>query len=200
VLLGLLGSAVLKELVPSTVGSSPQCHAGLPAVLQQALWQVPAIEVLGCPKLFAPTDMPASIQRFERGELIWFDPPDIIIPGGVRPRTIMAYIQTPGAPYPTFMGTFTDYWEAAVDPERPAVTPPAGLYAPWRGFGKVWVENPGLAQALGWAMEPEAQPRRADYQILDRAMLVRLYEEGATGTVYVFGNPDIPTQVRRVTP
>jgi hypothetical protein len=31
-------------------------------------------------------------------------------------------------------------------------------------------------------------------------VLVRLYEEGTTGVVYAFGNPDIPTQVRKVTP
>jgi hypothetical protein len=80
------------------------------------------------------------------------------------------------------------------------VTPPAGSYAPWRGFGKVWVENPALAEALGWARDPESHPRRADYQVMTGGVLVRLYEEGTTGVVYAFGNPDIPTQVRKVTP
>jgi hypothetical protein len=79
------------------------------------------------------------------------------------------------------------------------VTPPPGLYTPWRGFGKVWAENPELAQALGWAIEPEAQPRRADYQIMDRGLLVPLYKAGTVDVVYVFGNPEVPTQVRKVT-
>ena len=29
------------------------------------------------------------------------------------------------------------------------------MYAPVRGFGKIWSENSGLRQSLGWATEPE---------------------------------------------
>jgi hypothetical protein len=30
-------------------------------------------------------------------------------------------------------------------------TPPAGLYSPVRGFGKVWLENAEVRHTLGWA-------------------------------------------------
>lgn len=49
---------------------------------------------------------------------------------------------------------FADTW---VDGEPTPVTetPPTGLYVPVRGFGKIWLENPGLKQALGWATDTE---------------------------------------------
>ena len=42
------------------------------------------------------------------------------------------------------------------DPE-PEILPPAGLYAPVRGFGKVWREGTGarVRERLGWATAPE---------------------------------------------
>ncbi|GAB4200474.1 MAG: hypothetical protein OHK0022_21570 [Roseiflexaceae bacterium] len=35
------------------------------------------------------------------------------------------------------------------------LTPPPGLLAPKRGFGKLWRENPDLREMLGWATAPE---------------------------------------------
>lgn len=200
VLLGLLGNVVRQELVPVGSAAYPQCLDGMNAVMQQAHRQVPAPEVLGCPDRPQRTDIPAAIQRFERGEMIWLKPGIVQAPAVILPSTILAYIQNPAAPHPTFAGPFTDRWLERQDPDYPDVTPPAGYYAPWRGFGKVWVENPELAEALGWARDPESHPRRADYQVMTGGVLVRLYEEGTTGVVYAFGNPDIPTQVRKVTP
>ncbi|MBP1467645.1 hypothetical protein EYB53_018165 [Candidatus Chloroploca sp. M-50] len=198
VLLGLLGNAVLKELIPSSPWASPQCLENMSAAMRLAHQRLPAPEVLGCPQLYAPSGMPGSIQHFERGEMIWFQPPSIIIPGGVLPRTIMVYLY--GEPHPRFLGPFFDDWEAGRDPERPAPTPPPGFYAPVRGFAKVWSTHPEVAQALGWAIEPEPQMRKAEYQIMGRGLMVRLYEGEAIGTVYAFGDPAIPTQVRKVTP
>lgn len=53
-------------------------------------------------------------------------------------------------------------WQSYVDtfvdgqPERGGETPPAGLYEPIRGFGKVWREHPEVRNTLGWAVAPEA--------------------------------------------
>ena len=79
----------------------------------------------------------------------------------------------------------------------PAATPPqAGLYAPWRGFGKLWVEQPALRDTIGWATEPQAQARTVDTQMFSTALLVRVNE---TGVVYAFGNANngpVPQIVR----
>ncbi|NTU81393.1 MAG: hypothetical protein HGA45_18775 [Chloroflexales bacterium] len=203
VLLGLLGRAVRTELSPASQWPYPQClDQWLSGPMRRAVAQVPAPEVLGCPILYAPTDMPASIQHLERGELIWFDPPrsEGTIPGGTLPRTILAYGEPAGTPYPSFAGRFSDDWVAGHDLERAAGAPPTGLYAPVRGFGKVWAAHPDLAAALGWAREPEPQTRRADYQILEGGLLVRLYTAGTPDVVYVFGSSGTPSQVRKVTP
>jgi len=50
---------------------------------------------------------------------------------------------------------FTDTWEAG-DPEYdPNIVPPAGYYQPKLGFGKVWREQPGVRDGLGWATRQE---------------------------------------------
>lgn len=49
---------------------------------------------------------------------------------------------------------FTDDWDQSTEPEMdPALTPPANLLQPVRGFGKVWRErlSEQERQALGWA-------------------------------------------------
>lgn len=37
----------------------------------------------------------------------------------------------------------------------PSIVPPAGLYQPIRGFGKLWRTNPHVRDGLGWAIAPE---------------------------------------------
>ncbi len=50
---------------------------------------------------------------------------------------------------------FTDTWEEG-DPEYdPNIVPPSGFYQPKRGFGKVWREQPGVREGLGWATKEE---------------------------------------------
>jgi hypothetical protein len=51
--------------------------------------------------------------------------------------------------------SFADTWKEG-DPESdPAIVPPAGFYQPVRGFGKVWREEPGVRDNLGWATMEE---------------------------------------------
>lgn len=46
-----------------------------------------------------------------------------------------------------------DTWSGQPEPD---LAPPRGLYAPVRGFGKLWREElKGPASALGWATAPE---------------------------------------------
>ena len=40
-------------------------------------------------------------------------------------------------------------------PSGAAETPPAGMFAPTKGFGHVWHTEPGVRQKLGWALAPD---------------------------------------------
>jgi hypothetical protein len=50
---------------------------------------------------------------------------------------------------------FDDTWTPDQPESDPAFIPPAGLYQPIRGFGKLWRENVGVREQLGWALAPE---------------------------------------------
>ena len=51
---------------------------------------------------------------------------------------------------------YPDTWQAGVHPESWGYAPPAGLYEPIRGFGKLWREQlGGPGGAFGWGTEPE---------------------------------------------
>ncbi len=178
----------------ATVPPSGDCTDQILPALRSAYERVRFREKLGCPMLAPRENIPAATQNFERGQMIWVDPtmPDPP-PGGTRPRTIFAIIN-PGP----FFKTYVDLWVAGVDPEQPDVTPPReGLYTPRRGFGKVWIEDPTLRDAIGWAIEPQAQTRQADMQLFEGGVLVRIYE---TQFVYAFGDPDQPEDVQVVMP
>ncbi len=77
----------------------------------------------------------AAYQPFERGLMIWFEGRIWWLDSGGNGR---------------------------IDPDRWAggevtfdQTPPEGLYQPIRGFGTLWVSDPGVRSALGWATAPE---------------------------------------------
>ena len=87
-----------------------------------------------------------ATQAFEHGEMVWVER------GDSTPGQIFAII-TPPYERP--------YWSLAIDsyvegePIGTDELPPPGKYAPVRGFGKLWRQNPELRQALGWATAPE---------------------------------------------
>lgn len=94
---------------------------------------------LGCPRTEAII-VAAAQQPFENGLMLWREDVNVIY--GLRPDQTWF-----------FTG---DTWREGVDPsEDPALAPPAGLYQPVRGFGKVWRERPGLRETLGWATAEE---------------------------------------------
>jgi len=51
--------------------------------------------------------------------------------------------------------SFVDTWYEGQLEWDPAIVPPAGYYQPKRGFGKVWREQPGVRDKLGWATTEE---------------------------------------------
>jgi hypothetical protein len=187
ILLGLLGGEVLAQ--PTPITRYPDCLAeALPS-----LRYVNIGKPLGCPQFSALPGVRASTQQFERGIMIWIDSSNL--PGRFKPGVpdIFALI-TPGPQ----LQIYDDTWTADTDPNTPLVTPPSSdYYAPWRGFGKVWMANPALRDAIGWATESEAQARTADIQLFETGLLVRIQD---TGVVYAFGNTNTPTAAQIVTP
>lgn len=91
------------------------------------------------------TQIQVAEQVFEGGRMFWLQPT----------REIWVLINDPGT---TTQGTWQIYedtfieGEAEIDPE---LTPPVDGIQPRRGFGKLWREETGLRDALGWGTTPE---------------------------------------------
>ena len=106
---------------------------------------------LGCPR--GPNEtIQMARQKFQNGQMIWRED-----------RRWIYVLYNDGT-----WGGFSDLWQEGDPVENPALTPPAGLYQPSRGFGKVWQENLGGPNGkLGWALEKEqgiqAQAQDWDY-------------------------------------
>jgi hypothetical protein len=103
----------------------------------------PAIaQALGCPLGSPPAAVTYSsaTQAFQNGSMLWLN-------------------ETPGYIYVLYNdGTFrrvVDTFDANVDPASGGEVPPAGLFEPVRGFGKVWRNEPGVRDRLGWATAQE---------------------------------------------
>jgi len=53
------------------------------------------------------------------------------------------------------MAYYGNTWDESQPVDDPARVPPAGLFQPVRGFGKLWRTDVGLASKLGWALASE---------------------------------------------
>lgn len=82
-------------------------------------------------------------QTFERGSLFWLRPIDQIW---------ILTIQEDGS---KVWRVAEDNFEEGMIESDPALVPPDGLFQPIRGFGLLWREDPGLREALGWAISEE---------------------------------------------
>ena len=191
ILLGLLGQAVLEA--PEPITSYPDCLRQAPPSLLPAIAKLHLGAPIGCPAGPAWANLPASTQAFERGSMIWLSE-RVAFPRLLGyPPTIFTLTDAGPA-----IGPYTDTWAAGQDPDTAPASPPhAGQYAPWRGFGKLWIEHPEVRDAIGWAIEPQAQARTVDTQLFSTALLVRVNE---TGVVYAFGNANGSPNPQIVTP
>ncbi|MGJ3237515.1 MAG: hypothetical protein ACFE0Q_02300 [Anaerolineae bacterium] len=113
--------------IPTTGGFAP-IYQGNPDIANQ----------LGCPTGAIQT-IPAAWQRFETGSMIWLSG-EILVLYAVNDS------------YQSVPDTFIE----GSDPETSAETPPDGLFAPVRGFLKVWQGNSSVRNGLGWAQNLES--------------------------------------------
>ncbi len=154
------------------------CDPPAATSFQQILDANPALSAaLGCPTGINPHVTPeawevqTAFEPFEHGMMIWSNK----IGWYEQP---VIYVLSENGTYQRYDDTF----DANVDPESGGLTPPAGLFEPIRGFGKVWRENPGVRSALGWATAPETGgPGR--FQIMEGGEIIWLSE---TGSTYIF--------------
>lgn len=104
----------------------------------------------GCP--LTQTEIQAAYQTFERGTMIWR--------GDLRQIVVLYDNGT----YQTFSDTWTEG-----DPVDTGETPRPGLILPARGFGKVWAQQPGVRDRIGWATSAETSYRaRVEMYLLPR--------------------------------
>jgi len=95
-----------------------------------------------CPD--APVSASAAEQPFQFGRMMWLEKTSPT----VGSRIFVLYNDGRLQEYP-------DLWAEGQPPSDPALAPPAGMFQPVRGFGKVWRENPAVKQQLGWATAAE---------------------------------------------
>jgi hypothetical protein len=132
--------------------------------------------VLGAPT-GPPTETPGALQRFERGRMLW----------RADTRTIYALANDAGSgEAPGSWWAFADTWAEG----QPAGGEPApgggGLYAPQRGFFKVWSEQPEVRRLLGYARTPNVEGGTLGAQeFVGGVGLVATYPGGPRGTLYV---------------
>jgi hypothetical protein len=153
---------------------------------------------MGCPLTYI-AERPAASQLMQSGEMLWVDLNDFgnrAIPATMARRFIYT-IDQPGLRYERYVDT----WIAGVDPMLYDLEPPAsGLYAPWGGFGKLWINDSNVRNAMQWAIEPRGLESTADivifdniYNDLENLGMMVLFKE--TSTVYAFGRRDRPEEV-----
>lgn len=139
VLLGLLG----REL------HDPSGCKEIVAALQATAAAYP--NVFGCGAPFPQINVPIAVEQFERGQMIWIQYADkrggwLWVTFYDNTRNTIAWELYP------------DNWHEG-DAVSGGETPPAGLYEPARGFGKLWRENQHVRSVLGWALAPEVGDR-----------------------------------------
>lgn len=89
-------------------------------------------------------DVQVAEQVFEGGRMFWVQP--------VNQIWVMVVDDEGRGQWLIYEDTFVEGEDVEEDP---AINPPAGLYEPVRGFGKLWRENPEVRDTLGWGVTPE---------------------------------------------
>lgn len=121
---------------------------------------------LGCP-ITTDANIITAVQSFERGMMLYLaEQPSVI------------YVMYNNGEF----RRYADTWVEGVDPDSGGETPPVGLLAPVRGFGKVWRENPEVRDGLGWAVSEEAG-NQSRQLLFERGRLVYLPQRNQTAAI-----------------
>ena len=118
-------------------------NAELRAALRCADW------LHGDGRTFPDSTIATAYQPFEGGAMLWTENEHESYTGSIDREIYVLYDDG------TFE-RFDDTWNETDPVDDPAISPPAGFYQPQLGFGKIWREEPGVRDRLGWAREPES--------------------------------------------
>lgn len=99
-----------------------------------------------CPHWEATTS-PAADGAFQHGRMVWLQE---IRAGSTAINNQILVLYEDGS-----WVQFDDTWSEGQPESDPGIVPPAGLYQPIRGFGKLWRDNAAVRDKLGWALAPE---------------------------------------------
>jgi hypothetical protein len=165
---GASGTPTLAPLsgtprVPSaTPATTPSAVAGCPNPPQRGFGQVynagnhaALRQTLGCPSAPEAGFGNAAEQNFEHGYMFWNGDARRIYVFSASSNTWRSYADT---------------WTEG-EPPAAVLTPPPGTYQPVRGFGKLWLDQPEVRQALGWATGQERAVQAAWQAFAHGAML-----------------------------
>jgi hypothetical protein len=165
-LLGLLGHEQREHLPSATCAVSIDPVFGDYARTTYGM----VLFLAGCP-VTAQREVALVDQPFERGVMVWAG-----AFGGNRIYAIR------GIPLPVTWTSYTDTWMNG-QPEGTSLSPPQGMQAPVHGFGKVWREQPGVRENLGWATAPERRDTGVIQPYTNGAII---YMQGSN-FLYIFG-------------
>ncbi len=154
---------------PSSTSQPAACAAPLQGGFG-TLWKTSqrVQAALGCP-IRGEIAGPAAEQVFETGTMYWWSGNQQI------------YVLT---------GRSSGHWSVYPNTYREGedltvLSPPAGFYAPVRGFGKVWRDNPAVSDALGWGEGPEAGLTGVYQRFANGTMLYAFAANGHGRQIYV---------------
>lgn len=186
VLLGLLGTQLANP-------RNPPCMYGVNPAFVNAFQIIATTRYLGCPVAndTGPTyDLPAAVQSFTAGQMLWVDyPPE----GDYNGDAIYAIVDT----NPSQIYHVIDTWRPGDANTLTGSMPPIGLYAPWRGFGVAWNHDSTLASAIGWATTPQPSATRVDVQRFSTGIL--MIHMPTTHRVFVFDDTQYPSILTTIT-
>ncbi|NTW04305.1 MAG: hypothetical protein HGA19_24080 [Oscillochloris sp.] len=167
VLLGLLGNMVHWQEFEL------DCPMTAPSVLQLTAHTYRTM--IGCPSAGVRANVPTSWQPFENGMMLWVQNAD-----GSSGTIYVMYYSNSASYWRSFTDTYIEGELVNAD-----VVPPAGLYVPLRGFGKLWRDDLWVQKNLGYATLPEV----ADVglvQPFDDGYAQMIYREGRNMVLIMF--------------
>lgn len=134
----------------------------------------------------------AAEETFEHGRMIWLQE---VRAGSTTYQKIILVFFDNGR-----FERYQDTWTEAEPESDPSIVPPAGLYQPIRGFGKLWRSDSSIRDRLGWATAPE-QGFNAQWQMqMAEAVGIPFYVRRLDGKVIRAGGWDIGSGTWQETP